>query len=125
MAKQIFYYEESPYHPGYYLIHFHHDWFNTEYTSGSFNLMAARLLDLGYADYLRMCRDVFGATLMGKGEIYPIACFKKGESLFALLKLLNSLANTVMFEVEHPDFNEHQKVVEEYKNSLNASSEKE
>ena len=35
-------------------------------TKGSFAVLGARLMGLSWPDYLRMCRDVFGAEIIGK-----------------------------------------------------------
>lgn len=116
--KEIFYFEESPYQPGYFLIRAKQDDFYMLSTTGSFNLMPARLLGLSYAQYLRFCRDILGATLIGKGDKYPIAYFKKGENLFGFMRMLNGLANLVLFDKENPDHLEHKKIVDEYKQNL-------
>ncbi len=115
MAKTIFTYEESPYHPGFYKICIKHDNFYLAKTDGSYNVIMARLMNLKYADYLRFCRDILGATLIGKGTKYVVPYFKKGENLFAFIKLLNARANFVIFEREHPNYEQHKKEVENYK----------
>ena len=118
MIKTIFTYEESPYHPGYYTIMVNHDAFYLFSTEGSFNIICSRLLNMSYANYLRFCRDILGATLIGKGSMYIVPYFKKGENLFALVKLLNARANLVIFEREHPDYIIHEKEVESYMNKI-------
>lgn len=40
-------------------------------------MMAARVLGLDYADFLRFARDVLNAKIMGKNERYPRAYFRK------------------------------------------------
>lgn len=76
-------------------------------TSGSFNVLAARLMGLSYANYLRMCRDMCGATIVGKGNKYPVPYF--GTSVQEvivtkqLVKLLNARANVALWDKEHPD----------------------
>lgn len=42
---------------------------------GSWNVLAARILGLSYAEYLRYARDVYGGKLYGKGHKYPIVKF--------------------------------------------------
>ena len=72
--KKYFYLEESPYMKTYQSIYLNHGNFPFEgKIYGSFNLMPARLLGLTYAQYLRFCRDVLGATLVGKNSKYPVA----------------------------------------------------
>lgn len=114
VTKKIFYYEESPYHPGYYLIRAKHEENHINYTEGSFNILPARLLGLTYANYLRMCRDIFGATLIGKNEKYPVAYFKLSEQLFTLVKVLNTAATAAIFELENPEYEMHKKEIDEY-----------
>lgn len=114
MAKTIFTYGESLYYPGKWLIQMKHDDFCLFSTSGNYNIICARLMNLSYANYLRFCRDILGAVVIGKGTKYPIPYFKKDENLFAFLKFLNARANYVLFEKEHPDFDSHKKIVEQY-----------
>ena len=120
MAKEIFYAEDTPYQPGYYTVKVHHGAFLLNSTTGSFNIIQARLLNLSYVQYLRFCRDVLGATIVGKNCTYPYACFKKGENLNALIRLLNARANEVLFEREHPDHKEHTDFVKQYKAQFKA-----
>lgn len=100
MKKECFIYEESPYNPGKYVIGLRHENMPLTYTTGSYNLLAARLLNLTYPQYLRMCRDLIGAEIIGKGHKYPIAYFKKDKLLFQLVKLLNARANLALLERE-------------------------
>lgn len=118
MAKTIFTYEESPYHPNLYTIRIKCEDFYLNYTSGSYNIICARLLNLSYASYLRFCRDVLGAIIIGKNCIYPVAYFKKGENLFGLIKLLNAQANLILFEQEHPDYDKHEEEIKKYKSKF-------
>lgn len=78
-----------------------------EYTTGSFNLLPARLMGLDYANYLRMCRDMCGATIMGKGNKYPVAYFGGSPQAMIvtrqLVKLLNGRANVALWDRTHPD----------------------
>lgn len=105
--------EESASYPGKYIIKPLHDNFYLEYTEGSYNVICARLFSLSYADYLRMCRDCFGAEIIGKGSKYPVAYFTRGEQLEMLLAHLNARANLVLWEREHPNFEEHASFVQE------------
>ena len=110
---KIFYREESPYYPGKYHIAINHDLFHCESTTGSFNILPARLCGLMYSDYLRMCRDCFGAEIIGKGSKYPVAYFKRSMELDALIDFLNVQASLVLWEREHPDFDEHVAYIKE------------
>lgn len=114
---KCFVYEESASHPGKWMIRPILENFHLDSTKGSFNVICARLMGLEYYQYLRMCRDCFGAEIIGKNSHYPVAYFKRGEELDALVKLLNARANAVLWEREHPDFEAHAEVVKE-KNPL-------
>ena len=95
--KEFFYYEESPYNPGKYIIKIRHENLPLSKTKGSYNLIFARLMNLSYAQYLRFCRDQLGAEIVGKGHLYPIAYFKKDKLLFQFVKLLNARASMILF----------------------------
>lgn len=105
--------EESASHPGKWMIRPVYDNFYLDSTEGSFNLICARLMNLTYPQYLRMCRDCFGAEIIGKDSNYPVAYFKRSEELDGLIALLNMRANLVLWEREHPDFEEHAAYVKE------------
>ena len=106
--------EESASYPGKYIIRPIHDNFHLNSTDGSFNIICARLMGLTYAQYLRMCRDCFGAEIIGKGSMYPIVYFKFSEKLVDLVENLNARANLVLWEREHPDFEDHAAYVKEH-----------
>ena len=106
--KQCFYAEESSYHPGKYMIRVNCENFHIGQAEGSLNLIQARLLNLSYAQYLRFCRDIGGAEIFGKNTKYPVAYFAEGERLSQIVKLLNKRANLVLWEREHPQWQEHQ-----------------
>lgn len=61
------------------------------HTRGSFNILPARLLNLSYAQYLRLCRDHVGALIVGKNHYYPYPLFKKTKEFFVFLRMLNKL----------------------------------
>ena len=105
--------DESAAHPGKWRIIPIHDNFHLGETTGSYNLICARLVGLTYAQYLRMCRDCFGAEIIGKGSMYPVAYFKRSTELDALIEFLNVQASLVLWEREHPDFEEHAEYVKE------------
>ena len=106
--------EESAAHPGKWLVRPVHENFHLGETTGSYNLICARLFNLDYPDYLRMCRDCFGAEIVGKNSMYPVAYFKRSKELDALIELLNARANLVLWEREHPDFDGHADYVKEH-----------
>jgi hypothetical protein len=105
--------EESASYPGKYIIRPVYENFHLDYTEGSFNVICARLMGLTYPEYLRMCRDCFGAEIIGKGSKYPVAYFKLSKELNDLIENLNIRANLVLWEREHPDFEGHAQYVKE------------
>ena len=119
---KVFYRDESATQPGKYMIRANHDAFHLYSTEGSFNIIGARLMGLTYAQYLRMCRDIFGAEIIGKNEKFPYPVFKLSKGLQDLIDLLNVRANLVLWEREHPLYEEHAEYVKEH-NSKFARSE--
>lgn len=63
-------------------------------SKGSYNVPAARVLGLSYADYCRYCRDVHGATLVGKGTNFPLPIYKTRP--YALVNELNSRTTKIL-----------------------------
>ena len=112
---KVFELEESGYQPNKYILRFHPDRFYCENTAGSFAVMAARVAGLPYGMYCRFCRDVLGAEVVGKGSVYPTVYFKKTPETLMFIRLLNSRANLVIWEKEHPNWKEHQEGLAEYK----------
>ena len=115
IKKTCFEAQESPIQPGKYIIVPIHENFKLEKTEGSFNIICARLLGLTYAQYLRFCRDICGAQIVGKGSMYPVAYFSGGEMMSQLVRLLNNRANLVLWEAEHPNWKEHQEELKKMK----------
>ena len=110
---EYFYLDESPYQPGKYTIRIDFDKMPAMTTMGSYNILFARLMNLSYAQYLRFCRDALGATIIGKRCMYPVPYFSKNGYSVGLVRLLNSRMNLVIWEREHPDWENHQKELEE------------
>ena len=110
---KVFYRDESASHPGKYLIRANLDEFHLYSTEGSFHVIGARLMGLTYAQYLRMCRDCFGAEIVGKGSVFPVPYFKLSQGLADLIDNLNARASLILWEREHPDFEEHAAYVKE------------
>ena len=73
--KEYFFWDESPCETGKYLLKPNFDLIPLGVAKGSYALLAARVAGLDYADYLRFCRDKYGATIIGKNHIYPLAYF--------------------------------------------------
>jgi hypothetical protein len=110
---KVFFRDESASQPGKYMIRADLEKFHLNSTDGTFNVIGARLMGLTYADYLRMCRDVYGAEIIGKGSMYPYPVFKLSQGLVDLIEELNARANLVLWEREHPDFEAHAAYVKE------------
>lgn len=104
---------ESASQPGKYIVRPIYENFYLDSTSGSFNVIGARLMGITYAQYLRMCRDIYGAEIIGKDSKYPFPVFKLSKGLEDLINELNARANLVLWEREHPDFEEHVAYVKE------------
>ena len=73
-----------------------HDRLHLEHTNGSFNIICARVMGLSHANYLRMCRDRYGADIIGKGCKYPVAFFEKNKKADELVSILNSKAKEIL-----------------------------
>ena len=100
MNKIYFTLEESPYEIGKYLITPNYEALYLTSTAGSYNLIAARLMNTTYANYLRMCRDEFGAKICGKNCLYPVAYFDNTDKVKKLIKFLNKRAAIAILEKE-------------------------
>lgn len=93
--KKYFYPEESVYHPGKYIIKPDFDLLPLHgFSSGSYNILPARIMNQTYATYLRMCRDKYGAVLIGKKTRYPMAFFTTPPT--ELIQLLNSRTEEIL-----------------------------
>lgn len=77
--KYYFTLEESPYQSGYNTINIDEDKIHIGPTSGSRNVFMARLMNLSWANFLRLCRDNYGAKLVGKKSIYVVPYFPKDK----------------------------------------------
>lgn len=64
--------------------------------SSSLNVLAARVMNLSYANYLRFCRDELGASIVGKNTKYPVAYFDRSDKLMMMVKLLNKRMTLIM-----------------------------
>ena len=93
---KIFSYEESPYHSGKKVITVNHDKFYLNGTKGSYNIIQARVMGLSYAQYLRMCRDIYGAEIIGKKSMYPVAYFSNTNAIEDIVKQLNLRATLIL-----------------------------
>lgn len=92
MKNKYFILQESEYFQNHYFIGVTIE--SAEYfhgNEGSFGVLPARLLNLDYCSFLRMCRDLLGAILVGKGTAYVTPYFedKNSKSVKFLLEVLN------------------------------------
>lgn len=95
--KDYFIVEESVYNKGSFLVKIVHENLPLgENIVGSCNVLAARVLSLNWIDYLRMCRDIYGAMIVGKNEKYPVAYFKDKEKANELKVILNKRVSTIL-----------------------------
>lgn len=94
-VDKFFTYEESGYMPNWFIIRINFDKLPCYFTEGSFNILPARLMNLSYAQYLRMCRDLLGAQIIGRTG-YPVAYFKDNDTLKNFIKTLNERAAKVL-----------------------------
>lgn len=67
------------------------------YFEGSMRVIPARLMGLSYPDYLRWCKQEFGARLVGKKSLYTGAIFDKPNDEF--LNIINERANTIFEKI--------------------------
>ena len=81
--------DESPYNPGKFMIRPDFDKLPLSGTSGSYNVLFARIMGITYANYLRLCRDEYGAEVIGKGSFYPIPYFNEINRVKELIKELD------------------------------------
>ena len=110
--KEYFKFEESPGQRDKFLLRPDFELLPLESTTGSFTVLPARLMGLSFADYLRMCRDVMGAEVIGKGKKYPVVYFPKNKTTRQFIKLLNGRAAVALFEREHRSTELEEKIKE-------------
>ena len=66
------------------------------YTEGSFILLASRVMGLNYADYCRMCRDMYGAEIIGKNCFYLKVFFSNKADANKLINILNERMEKIL-----------------------------
>lgn len=90
ITRTYFFAEESPCHKDMYLIMGKDIFYNfVGKIKGSYHVFQARAFGLTYASYLRMLRDNYNATIIGKGHKYPVAYFKNKEDISKIIAELN------------------------------------
>lgn len=67
-------------------------------SGGSLGVLNARLFDMPYYRYLKMARDVYGATLVGRTGTFIIVCYKDKTDAERMARELNKRAITAMAE---------------------------
>ena len=101
---KVFYYDESPVNPPYGVLRVDVEKIPHGKMSGSWNILPARLLGINYADYLRFCRDVLNAQIVGKNTKYPIPYFRQSNETQQFIRLLNKRVELLFWERDHPTF---------------------
>lgn len=113
--KKIFYLKETE-EPNRYTLAIDYDLaqeFYIKSTEGSYNVLFARLMNMDYPTWLRFCRDIVGAELVGKNHLYVYPIFKKTSETVQFVDLLNTQMNLVKWEKDHPNWREHAEYLEE------------
>ena len=87
--KNYFIIDECATDPNYQMIKVNDSIVQMGKTAGSWNVLGARLFNISYANYLRLCRDKYGAELRGKNCLYVVPYFKKGSHIKDLCIELN------------------------------------
>lgn len=120
-----FYFDECPNDPGKYCIRMDFSKLENEVprTDGSFNVLGARLMNMSWPDYLRFCRDVLGAEIIGQGHLYPIIKVSRNLNTYEFVRMLNLQMNFAMWLRAHPNWKEHQDFVEQYEEDRAARRE--
>lgn len=113
--EEFFYLDESPLRPGRYLIRINFNKLPPMTTLGSYQVLLARIMNLSFAQYLRLCRDEFDGEIVGKDSLYPAVYFKRTPKTVSFVRLLNGRMNVIMWERNHPDWEEHQRLLVEHK----------
>ena len=104
ITPQYFYLEESPYYPHRYTLRLNYELCDiTKGTRGSTSVLPARLLHLTYAHFLRYCRDVLNAELIGKNGLYVVPYFKGDIKSRSFVRLLNARLHYIMSEIKDPN----------------------
>lgn len=88
--------KESLYNNGKWLIFYELDKMPFTEPRHTFHILGARVLGLTYAEFLRMCRDWYGATIVGKNSLYPIPYFNSEQKAKELAEILNNRLSTVL-----------------------------
>jgi hypothetical protein len=103
MIEKFFFLDDSPLYKNKYVIRFNVDLkYFPNGTTSSYGVFIARLLNLPYPEYLRYCRDVLGAELIGKGSRYIVGYFDDTPEVQLFIKLLNTRMAYIINERDFP-----------------------
>lgn len=94
--KKYFYVSEPNCQDGTFRVLINHDALRLYKTTGSFGVICARVCGLSYANYLRVCRDRYGAKIIGRNKKYPYCIFPDKIQAIELANFLNSKASEAM-----------------------------
>ena len=89
MAYSNFKIEETLFNKGKYIIRPDFNKLPLYNTDGSYAVIMSRVMGITYANYLRLCRDEYGAEIIGKGSLYPIPYFNEVNRAKELVKELD------------------------------------
>jgi hypothetical protein len=87
-VKNYFFLDKAPDREKY-LIRPNFDELPLTFTEGSYSVLAARIMQLQWPDYLRMCRVMLNADVVGKGHTYPTVYVDDNITTRQFLKVLN------------------------------------
>ena len=93
--KKVYFLDESAYHSGKYMIRRHSELLPDHTMRGSYHVLEARLMMLSYPQYLRLCRDVYGAELFGK-KSFVVPYFSDKKKAQPLIDELNKRINEIL-----------------------------
>lgn len=87
--------QETPYYTGYYVISPETSNIPFSQMRGSWNVLPARLLNIDYVNYLRVCRDEFNVVFFGKKkkQLYLCPYYKNKGDALKLCSILNKIAS--------------------------------
>lgn len=95
--EKYFYFEDCSI-PHYLILRPDFNLLPLKYTEGSYGVLPARLMNLSYAQYCRMCRDLLGAKVIGKNSPYPTVYFEDNGQSRKFLDLLNKRVKLIFTE---------------------------
>ena len=71
-------------------------------SGGSLAVLQARLMMMDFPTYLRFCRDIMKAEIIGKQSKYPAIYFTKTPEVRAFVTLLDKRMAAIMHDIEAP-----------------------